>query len=57
MFYSFEYRGATIHTAMDRSGERVEFQLADYVVRQARSVHAAKCRITRTQNAERRRMQ
>lgn len=52
MFYSFNYRGATIHTASDRSGERVSFQLADCRVREARSVHAAKYRITRALRAK-----
>ena len=47
MFYSFDYRGATIHTANDCHGERVTYQLADHRVRRARSVHAAKCQITR----------
>lgn len=51
MFYSFDYRGATIHTANDRQGERVSYQLADYKVRAARSVHAAKCQITRAMRA------
>lgn len=57
MFYSFDYRGNTIHTAVDAAGERVSYQLtalADFTVRQAPSVHAAKCRIARHSKAGRR---
>lgn len=50
MFYSFDYRGATIHTQMVAPSWETTFKIqlpGEYIARPAASLHAAKCRITR----------
>ena len=45
---TFKYKGCWIHNSF-KAGAEVVVQFSDYTFRRVRSVHAAKCLITRKQ--------